>query len=153
MNSGPEFVRFSGIRPPNYGVPRSGPFNGSVVNSDTGRPVLTDDDQLRRADFRKTKHSELVVGEEQSNPLKARRTMFSALWQADRSKVRRCAPMDLIGRHMKGFFDYGIADEVHELKGETAQGATLGTIASCATRTIILTGTLNGGYADELFNI
>ena len=54
---------------------------------------------------------------------------------------------------MKGFFDYGIADEVHELKGETAQGAALGTIASCATRTIILTGTLNGGYADELFNI
>lgn len=136
-----------------YGVPRSGPFNGSVVNPDTGRPVLTDDDQLRRADFRKTKHSELVVGEEQSNPLTARRTMFSALWQADGSKVRRCAPMDLIGRHMKGFFDYGIADEVHELKGETAQGAALATIASCATRTIILTGTLNGGYADELFNI
>ena len=136
-----------------YGVPRSGPFNGSIVNPDTGRPVLTDDDQLRRADFRKTKHSELVVGEEQSNPLTARRTMFSALWQADGSKVRRCAPMDLIGRHMRGFFDYGIADEVHELKGETAQGAALGTIASCATRTIILTGTLNGGYADELFNI
>ena len=136
-----------------YGAPRSGPFNGSIVNPDTGRPVMTDDDQLRRADFRKTRHSELVLSEEQSNPLKARRTMFSALWQADGSKVRRCAPMDLIGRHMNGFFDYGIADEVHELKGETAQGAALGTIASCATRTIILTGTLNGGYADELFNI
>jgi len=54
---------------------------------------------------------------------------------------------------MKGFFDYGIADEVHELMGDTAQGAALGTIASCADRTIILTGTLNGGYADELFNI
>jgi hypothetical protein len=136
-----------------YGAPRSGPFNGSIVNPDTGRPVMTDDDQLRRADFRKTRHSELVLSEEQSNPLKARRTMFSALWQADGSKVRRCAPMDLIGRHMNGFFDYGIADEVHELKGETAQGAALGTIASCANRTIILTGTLNGGYADELFNI
>jgi len=34
--------------------------------------------------------------------------------------------MDLIGRHMKGFFDYGIADEVHELKGETAQGQPWG---------------------------
>ena len=82
-----------------YGAPRSGPFNGSIVNPDTGRPVMTDDDQLRRADFRKTKHSELVLSEEQSNPLKARRTMFSALWQADGSKVRRCAPMDLIGRY------------------------------------------------------
>lgn len=60
----------------------------------------------------------------------------------------------MIGLHMKGFFDYGIADEVHELKGaDTAQGAALGTIASCAKRTIILTGTLNGGYADELFSI
>ena len=136
-----------------FGVPRSGPFNGSVVNPDTGRPVLTDDDQLRRADFRKIKHSELVLGEEQSSAQKARRTIFSALWQADATKVRRCAPMDLIGRHMKGFFDYGVADEVHELKGDTAQGAALGTMASCAKRTIILTGTLNGGYADELFNI
>lgn len=137
-----------------FGVPRSGPFNGAVVNPDTGRPVLTDDDQLRRADFRKAKHSELVCGDEESNAGKARRTMFSALWQADGSKVRRCAPMDFIGRHMKGFFDYGIADEVHELKGaDTAQGAALGTIASCAKRTIILTGTLNGGYADELFSI
>ena len=60
----------------------------------------------------------------------------------------------MIGLYMKGFFDYGIADEVHELKGsDTAQGAALGTIASCAKRTIILTGTLNGGYADELFSI
>ena len=41
-------------------------------------------------------------------------------------KVRRCAPMDLIGRHMKGFFDYGIADEVHELKGDTAKGQPWG---------------------------
>ena len=97
--------------------------------------------------------SELVLVEEQSNASKARRTIFSALWQADATKVPRCAPMDLVGRHMKGFFDYGIADEVHELKGDTAQGAALGTMASCAKRTIILTGTLNGGYADELFNI
>jgi hypothetical protein len=43
--------------------------------------------------------------------------------------------------------------ESSRLKGDTAQGAALGTMASCAKRTIILTGTLNGGYADELFNI
>ena len=136
-----------------YGVPHSGPFHGAVVNPDTGRPVLTSDDQLRRADFRKSKHNELISNDEQPDQAKARRTMFSPLWQADGTKVRRCAPIDVIGRHMKGFFDYGIADEVHELKGDTAQGAALGTIASCAKRTVILTGTLNGGYADELFNI
>lgn len=136
-----------------YGVPRSGPFNGAIVNPDTGRPVLLEDDQLRRADFRKTKQSELVLPEEQSNPAKARRAMYSALWQADGAKVRRFAPIDFIGRYLKGFFDYGVADEVHELKGNTAQGAALGTIAATASRTVILTGTLNGGYADELYNI
>src|SRR5437667_199729 len=129
-----------------YGAPRSGPFNGSIVNPDTGRPVLTDDDQLRRADFRKTKQSELVLSEEQSNPLKARRTMFSALWQADGRKVRRCAPMDLIGRHMNGFFDYGVSDEVHELKGESAQVEDLGTIAWCANRTTTLSCYLNDRF-------
>jgi hypothetical protein len=87
-----------------YGVPRSGPFNGCIVNPDTGRPVLTDDDQLRRADFRKTKHSELVLGEEQKNASKARRTIFSALWQADATKIRRCAAMDLIGRYEPATF-------------------------------------------------
>ena len=136
-----------------YGTPRSGRFNGSIVNPDTGRPILLEEDQLRRADFRKTKHSELVLPDEQTNPAKARRAMFSALWQADGTKVRRYAPIDFIGRRLKNFFDYGVADEVHELKGDTAQGAALGTIASCARRTVILTGTLNGGYADELYNI
>ena len=136
-----------------YGAPHCGPFNGAIVNPDTGRPVLTQDDQLRRADFRKVKHSELLLPDEQANPPKARRALYSALWQADGTKVRRCAPMDFIGRRLKGFFDYGVADEVHELKGDTAQGAALGTIASCAQRTVILTGTLNGGYADELYNI
>ena len=43
---------------------------------------------------------------------------------------------------------------MHELKGsETAQGNALGTIASACDRTIVLTGTLLGGYADELFSI
>ena len=62
--------------------------------------------------------------------------------------------MEFIGRYMDGFFDYGIADEVHELKsGETAQGNALGTLASACDRTVVLTGTLLGGYADELFHI
>ena len=39
-----------------YGTPHSGPFHGGVVNPDTGKPILTSDDQLRRADFRKVKH-------------------------------------------------------------------------------------------------
>ena len=60
----------------------------------------------------------------------------------------------MIGLYMDGFFEYGIADEVHELKsGETAQGNALGTLSSACDRTVVLTGTLLGGYADELFHI
>lgn len=127
----------------------SGPFLGNVINPDTGRPVLTSDDQLRRADFRKVKHSEVVIPETN----RGRRPFFSPLWQADNRKIQRMAPIEFIGRYMKGFFDYGIADEVHELKGATAQGNALGTLAAACGRTVILTGTLLGGYADELFNI
>jgi hypothetical protein len=132
-----------------FQVARSGPFNGSVVNPETGQPVMAGDDQLRRADFRKIRHAETVAGESPNS----RRAFFSPLWQADRERIRRMAPIEFIGRYLNGFFDYGIADEVHELKGETAQGNALGTMASACGRTVILTGTLLGGYADEIFNI
>ena len=54
---------------------------------------------------------------------------------------------------MKGFFDYGIADEVHELSNDTAQGNALGTLARAVDKIAVLTGTLMGGYADDLFNV
>jgi hypothetical protein len=134
-------------------TPRSGPYLGCVVNPDTGRPILTDTDQLRRSDFRKAKLSEVILPDE--GALNARRPLFSPLWQADGSKVRRYAPVDFLSRYLSdGFFDYAIADEVHELKGgETAQGNALGALARCAEHIAILTGTLLGGYADELFHI
>lgn len=133
-----------------YATPRSGPFTGNVVNPDTGRPILAGEDQLRRADFRKMKHCEVVLSDSE----RGRKPFFSALWQADNAKIHRMASMEFIGRYLTGFFDYGIADEVHELKGaETAQGNALGTLASVCDRTVILTGTLLGGYADEVFAI
>jgi hypothetical protein len=132
-----------------YGTPRSGPFTGNVVNPDTGRPILAGEDQLRRTDFRKVKHSELVLPESE----RGRKAFFSPLWQADNAKIHRMASIEFIGRYMNGFFDYGIADEVHELKGtEMAQGNALGTLASLCDRTVILTGTLLGGYPDEIFS-
>jgi SNF2 family DNA or RNA helicase len=53
---------------------------------------------------------------------------------------------------MKGFFDYAIADEMHELANDTAQGQALGTMAAMARRTLALTGTYSTGYADNAFN-
>ncbi|MGC2299074.1 MAG: DEAD/DEAH box helicase, partial [Acidobacteriaceae bacterium] len=126
-----------------------------MVNADSGCPIYTngDGERLLSTDFAKAKLSEMLGSAKGEEPAKLRRALYSALWQADGKKVRRFAPVDFIGRYMPNFFDYAIADEVHELKGDTAQGNALGTLAGCAQRTVVLTGTLLGGYADELFNI
>jgi SNF2 family DNA or RNA helicase len=63
------------------------------------------------------------------------------------------APIEYIGRYMGGWFDFSIADELHQLAGDTAQGNGLGVLGRAAKRLIALTGTLMGGYADDLFNI
>ncbi|MHB8411228.1 MAG: helicase-related protein [Candidatus Acidiferrales bacterium] len=138
-----------------YGLARCGRYQGSIVNSDTGCPIYLGEDgeRLLSADFRKAKLSEILGARNGDESAKLRRALYSALWQADGTKTRRFAPVDFIGRYMPDFFDYAIADEVHELKGDTAQGNALGTLAACAQRTVVLTGTLLGGYADEVFNI
>ena len=137
-----------------YQIARCGRYQGSVVNPDSGAPVYlgTEGERLLAMDFKKVKLSEMLGQGDRTNP--ARRPLYSALWQADGKKIRRFAPVDFIGRYMDGFFDYAIADEVHELKGgDTAQGNALGTLAASARHIAVLTGTLLGGYADELFNI
>ncbi|MFA5028546.1 MAG: hypothetical protein WC713_11805, partial [Candidatus Methylomirabilota bacterium] len=73
---------------------------------------------------------------------------------ADRNGPRRYAPAEFIKRHLRGAFDLVIADEVHELKGEaTGQGNAFGALAAAGRTTLGLTGTLLGGYADNLFFI
>ena len=138
-----------------YHVAQCGRYQGSVVNPDSGAPVYlgTEGERLLAMDFEKVKLSEMLGQGDVTNH--ARRPLYSALWQADGKKIRRFAPVDFIGRYMSdGFFDYAIADEVHELKGgDAAQGNALGTLAASARHIAVLTGTLLGGYADELFNI
>jgi SNF2 family DNA or RNA helicase len=78
----------------------------------------------------------------------------SPLWQADKSKIRRFALSDYIKKYLKGYFDFYIADEVHELKGgATAQGNSFGALSSASKKTIALTGTLLGGYADDIYYV
>ncbi len=138
-----------------YGLARCGRYQGSVINPDSGCPVYLGEDgqRLLCADFKKAKLSEILCSRNGDESGKFRRALYSALWQADTTRIRRFAPVDFIGRYMPEFLDYAIADEVHELKGDTAQGNALGTLAACAQRTVVLTGTLLGGYADEVFNI
>lgn len=64
-------------------------------------------------------------------------------------------PTEFIKRYLpKGFFGCLLVDEGHEYKNEgSAQGQAMGVLAACASKTILLTGTLMGGYADDLFHL
>jgi len=139
-----------------YHVPQAGRFCGCVVNPDTGTPVYLDDTRLCRADFQRVRLSEIIGGDKEDGNAgdagKSRRVMFSPLWQADGKRIRRVAPLDFIGRYMPHWFDYALCDEAHQLAGgDTAQGNGLGTLASCADHIAILTGTLLGGFADDVY--
>jgi superfamily II DNA or RNA helicase len=131
-----------------YRVPHSGPYVGCVVNSDTGKPVIVNDSRLTASEFERVKIAETI----ETRGGKSCRPLHSPLWQADPDKLRRMAPIEFIGRYMPEWFDYAICDEIHQLAGDTAQGNALGTLASCTDRIVGLTGTLLGGYADDLFN-
>jgi hypothetical protein len=48
-----------------------------VINPDTGKPVLTPEDQLRAPDFNKAKHAEVVIPDPEA-PEKSRRTAYEA---------------------------------------------------------------------------
>ena len=131
-----------------FGVAKSGRELGGLINPDTGHAVAAADGGfLSRMDLREAKFSEIFQAGKQGT------TRFSPLWQADREKIQRMAPLDYIGRYMKGWWDYAVADELHQLAGDTAQGNGLGVLARSADKLIALTGTLMGGYADDLFNI
>lgn len=132
-----------------YQMPRSGLHRGCVVNPASGAPILTDEGRLTFSDFEKVRIDE-VLSELSEKPCRSR---YAPLWQADNQKIPRVAPVDFISRYMQHFFDYAVCDELHQLAGDTAQGNALGALASCADRLVGLTGTLLGGYADDLYNI
>ena len=138
-----------------YAVAQCGRYQGSVTNPDSGCPIYLGEDgeRLLCADFKKAKLSEILGSQNGDESGKRRRALYSALWQADGTKVRRFAPAEFIGRYLKNWFDYAIADELHQLAGDTAQGNALGALAKARTGSCSsLTGTLLGGYADEVFN-
>lgn len=75
----------------------------------------------------------------------------SPLWQAD-PKLRRFAPAEYIKKYLKRFFDFLVLDEIQDFKaGDSLQGNAMGALLSAAKKCLCLTGTLNGGYADDLF--
>jgi hypothetical protein len=106
-----------------FDVAESGPNNGSVIGIDSGLPVETSSGgNLTRLSFDANKYDETL-----NRPNKGT-TVFSPLWQADKNKLQRMAPLDYMGRYMKDFFDYAIADELAPARrrhrpGQRAGGA------------------------------
>jgi len=78
-------------------------------------------------------------------------TCKEPLWTFTREPWR-WAPATYIHRRMKGFFNYLVLDEVHELKGaaDVAQANAAGSLAASADKVIALTGTLTGGKVEDL---
>lgn len=64
-------------------------------------------------------------------------------------------PSEFIKRYLpKGYFGSMIVDEGHEYKNQgSAQGQAMAVLASQVKKTILLTGTLMGGYAEDLFHL
>ena len=64
-------------------------------------------------------------------------------------------PSEFIKRYLpQGTFDLLIADEAHEYKNEgSAQGRSHGRAGGEGSQTLLLTGTLMGGYGDDLFHL
>jgi hypothetical protein len=62
-------------------------------------------------------------------------------------------PSEFIKRYLpQGTFDVLVADEAHEYKNAgSAQGQAMGVLASKCRKLVLLTGTLMGGYGDDLF--
>lgn len=62
-------------------------------------------------------------------------------------------PTEFIKRYLpQGYFSLLVVDEGHEYKNEgSAQGQAMGVLARKCKKVVLLTGTLMGGYADDLF--
>ncbi|MGD0915819.1 MAG: DEAD/DEAH box helicase [Thermodesulfobacteriota bacterium] len=75
------------------------------------------------------------------------------LWQPDLNKRNYLKPMPAhyIKTKLKGVFDLLIADECHQYKNQTGQGWAFAALANTCKYTICLTGTLTGGYAQDIF--
>jgi superfamily II DNA or RNA helicase len=75
----------------------------------------------------------------------------SPLWQADPAGPRRVAPTRLWSKRLRtGAFDVVIGDEIHEEKGDSAQGQSLGRLLRLGRKSLLLTGTLLGGKASDM---
>ncbi|MCE3238018.1 MAG: hypothetical protein K0R24_999 [Gammaproteobacteria bacterium] len=94
--------------------------------------------------------------DEEGNPVFSARTAerleraLSQLEFSDGQSVYQAS--EFIKRYLPHFFSVLIVDEAHEYKGAfSAQGQAMAVVASGVKKVVLLTGTLMGGYADDIF--
>lgn len=112
----------------------------------------------------KPKHNDLLKAKHltcpkcllQSNAVQSNQNFLDALKHKkflESADIRKISVAEAIRTFPKGYFEFLIADELHEYKGETGQGEAFMSISLHAKKTIGLTGTLLNGYASSLYFI
>lgn len=66
---------------------------------------------------------------------------------------RKVAPARYIKKHMKGYFDFCVLDEVHKYLGESAQSVAAHALIKVSKYTLALTGTISNGTASSFYNL
>ncbi|MCL5952183.1 MAG: DUF6094 domain-containing protein [Chloroflexi bacterium] len=75
------------------------------------------------------------------------------LLEAETRPITQRYPIaEFIARRYRGFFKLLVADEIHQMKGQsTDQGYALGSLVRACNKTLALTGTIFGGRSTSLF--
>ena len=117
------------------------------------QPASEDGTPISAAEFlasRKKLHCRNLIG-----PGPDRRQCGAPLWSAKRArnmKRNRIGLAEYIKKKLNRFFQCAILDEVHEYKAKrTGRGLAAATLGQSCGKTLILTGTLMGGYSSTLF--
>ena len=131
-------------------MPTIGPKTADRLMANFGEELLSSmlEDNLFEFINLMDADGELVFSDRQAQRMeRALSTMEFAFGQGDYQ------PSEFVKRYLpQGFFGLLVADEGHEYKCQgSAQGQAMGVLASKCSKVLLLTGTLMGGYAEDLF--
>lgn len=109
--------------------------------------------KINRNESKHLKKEVLRRADSTQNTFKCNAVLWGAQHKPYDSLERKVSPAWYINKHLpRGFFKYLIVDEVHEMKAADSDRATaFGQLINHATKKILLTGTLVGGMARDIF--
>ena len=133
-------------------MPTIGPASAKRLLDTFGERLLSEMLEDNVYDFLNLMDAEgnLVFSDRQANRMERRLANFEfSIGQGGYQAT------EFIKRYLpRGYFGLLVVDEGHEYKNEgSAQGQAMGVLASQCSKILLLTGTLMGGYADDLFHL